>query len=159
MNKYWCGRIGSFLIFSAVAAVLLVACGDDVTQPEVETTQGIQGVVEFWEGDFMPPNPTGTITPVSRELFVHELAYFHDVELVRIPPGYTFFRMLPTKLVAQGKSGSDGVFMIKTPPGIFSLVSLEDSLFYTNTGGGLGEVNPIEVRSGEFTDVNNHRLE
>ncbi len=43
--------------------------------PELVTIeQGLWGDVWFWEGDFMPPCPSGSVCAVSREMRIHELA-------------------------------------------------------------------------------------
>ncbi|MEQ8551839.1 MAG: hypothetical protein RIC06_02160 [Cyclobacteriaceae bacterium] len=46
----------------------------------VTIEQGIWGDIWFWEGDFMPICPSGTIYPVQRTIYVFEAANRLEVE-------------------------------------------------------------------------------
>ena len=119
--------------------------GDKVT-----ITQGVWGDVWFWEGDFMPPCPMGTVTAVARELRIHELTGIDEVE----PAGYsTFYTAVHTELVATGWSDTTGFFEVELEPGWYSLFAVEDTFYYASLFGGGGLVWPVEVAEGEVSEV------
>ena len=149
-----------------VAVILLLACTTavlgshrrsrlpvptDVEPPTEEEDvvtidQGIWGHVLFWDGDFMPPPPyDGTITGLSREMRIHELASVDDVE----PPGYDcFYSAVYTPLVAVVQSADNGFFEVALEPGDYSIFSVEDGLLYANVFQG-GSIFPVTVEQGE----------
>ena len=117
---------------------------------KVTIEQGIWGDVWFWEGDFMPPCPTGTVTAVSREMRIHELAGLDDVD----PPGYgRFYSAVHTPLVAVVQSGENGFFEVALEPGHYSIFAVEDTLLYANWFAGGGNINPVTVDPGAVTGI------
>jgi hypothetical protein len=112
--------------------------------------QGIWGDVWFWEGDFMPPFPQGTVTAVSRELRIHALTGVDDVE----PEGYcTFYASVSTELIATAWSDTNGFFEVELEPGWYSLFAVEDTFFYASLFGGGGLIWPVEVAEDEVTET------
>ena len=159
-------RTGHILLVLSVLAALTLGCTDkghspsglDLCQVEypphnedlVTIDQGVWGDVWFWEGDFMPPCPTGTVTAVSREMRIHELAGLDDVD----PPGYgRFYSAVHTPLVAVVESGSNGFFEVALEPGHYSIFAVEDTLLYANWFAGGGNINPVTVDPGEVTGI------
>ena len=116
----------------------------------VTIDQGIWGYVLFWEGDFRPPPPySGTITGVSREMHIYELASVDDVE----PPGYDcFYSAVHTPLVAVVQSAGNGFFEVALDPGDYSIFSVEDGLLYANVFQG-GSIFPVTVDHGEAREI------
>jgi hypothetical protein len=152
--------------FLACLIALATSCEDDtmcgsgwrpVAVPErnddqVTIEQGIWGDVWFLEGDFMPMCPSGTITPVVREIRVHSLTHRDDV--VDGPNPYApFYSEIHTDLIATIYSGTDGFFEVQLPPGQYSLFVVEDTLFYANRFDGTGHINPVEVLENEVTEI------
>lgn len=149
------------------AALFSGACDDDATSPypcgkdyrpterpprnldRVSITQGIWGDVWFWDGNFMPPCGSGTVTAVGREMRIYELARIGDV----VSAGGGFFEDVHTPLVATVWSDAQGFFQMALPPGDYSVFSVEDSLLYANRFDGSGAVYPVEVRAGEVTGI------
>jgi hypothetical protein len=116
----------------------------------VTITQWIWGDVWFWEGNFMPPCPIGTVTAVARELRVHELTGIDDVA----PAGYsTFYAAVHTELVATAWSDTTGFFEVELEPGRYSLFALEDTLYYASLFGGGGLIWPVQVVEGQVTET------
>jgi hypothetical protein len=155
-------------ILGAVAAVVMVVafgCSRDCPCPgakpvclppsnagRVTITQGIWGDVWFWQGDFMPICPTGTVTAVAREMRIHELTSWHEVD--EVPGrGAPFYSAIHTPLVATVHSDEKGFFQVELPPGVYSLFAVEDSLFYANGFDGSGNIYPVLVNEGEVTKV------
>ena len=147
--------------------VVLAGCTCDVCDPDyqpgcpevewpprngdkVTITQGIWGDVWFWEGDFMPPCPTGTVTAVARELRIHELTEIDEVE----PAGYsTFYTAVHTDLVATTWSDTTGFFEVELEPGWYSLFAVEDTFYYASRFGGAGRICPVGVMEGEVSET------
>ena len=159
-------RTGNILLVLCVLATLTLGCtekghppcGPDWCHVEypphnedlVTIDQGVWGDVWFWEGDFMPPCPTGTVTAVSREMRIHELAGLDDVD----PPGYgRFYSAVHTPLVAVVQSGDNGFFDVALEPGHYSIFAVEDTLLYANWFAGGGNINPVTVDPGEVTGI------
>jgi hypothetical protein len=119
-------------------------------QQKVTIDQGIWGDVWFWEGDFMPPCPTGTVTAVEREMRVHALTSLADVVW---EPASSFISEIHTELVATVFSDDDGFFEVVLPAGTYSLFAVEDTLFYANGFDGQGNIFPVEVAEGQASGV------
>ena len=116
----------------------------------VTIDQGVWGDVWFFEGDFMPPCPTGTVTAVSREVRIHELAGLDDVD----PPGYgCFYSAVHTPIVAVVQSGDNGFFEAALEPGQYSIFAVEDTVLYASWFGGGGIISPVTVAPGEATGI------
>jgi hypothetical protein len=112
----------------------------------VTIEQGIWGDVWFWEGDFMPVCPSGTVTAVAREMRVYEVAGFDDVDVV----GYScFYTAVHTPLVAVVQSDEDGFFEVTLEPGRYSVFAVEDTLLYANGFDGYGNIYPVTVDTAQ----------
>jgi hypothetical protein len=120
------------------------------TANQVTIVQGVWGTVRLWEGDFMPPFPTGTITPVQREICVYEATRYDSVEQIVGSGG--FYKSIFTKRVARTKSNAKGFYEVALPPGRYSVFVLEDTLFYSNEGDGAGYLTPVTVLAGKTTE-------
>lgn len=118
---------------------------------KVTITQGIWGDVWFWQGDFMPSCATGTVTAVVREMRIHELTGWGQVD--HVPYRSTLFTAIHTPLVATVYSDEAGFFQVELPPGWYSLLAVEDTLFYSPGGDGVGNIYPVLVKEGQVTDA------
>lgn len=119
---------------------------------KVTIQQGIWGDIWFWEGDFMPVCMNGTITPVVREVRIHELT--HTDYVVRTSRPYSaFYDEINTKLISTVCSDSDGFFEVNLPVGHYSLFVVEDTLFYSNSSDGYGNLSPVEVKDNEVVEI------
>lgn len=120
---------------------------------KVTIDQGAWGNVHFWEGDFMPmydPETGGTITPVVRDIYIHEATTDSMVDKV----GYTaFYTKINSELIGVVKSDKDGFFQIELEPGKYSFFVQEDSLFYANLWDGEGHILAAEVTKDSVTQV------
>jgi len=120
------------------------------TSDQVTISQGVWGNVWLWEGDFQPIEPSGTITPVVREIFVHTLTPLDSVDQV----GYSaFYYEIHTPLVTTTESNITGFFEVELPPGQYSFFVKEDSLFYANLFDGQGNILPATVAEDSVTKV------
>jgi hypothetical protein len=133
-------------------------CGDDWSPVEypnrngdrVSIPQGVWGDVWFWEGNFMPVCPTGSVAGVGREMRIHELTSRNDVEMEGVGPFYSEIR---TPLVSTVWSDADGFFQVSLPAGRYSVFSVEDTLFYANRFDGNGHIFPVQVVGDSVTGV------
>jgi hypothetical protein len=141
-----------------------IGCPPPTTPPRhperVSVPQGVWGDVWFWDGDFQPACITGTISAVSRQVFIHAVTPYDS--LVVAPRGPAFYSAIHTPLVAVTQSDSTGFFEAQLPPGTYSLFVREDSLFYANWFDGRGNVWPITVITGRVSgtrlDINYRAL-
>jgi hypothetical protein len=147
-------RIPFMRALALVAAALLFCACSPEDNPVEPTGQGLFGVVEFWEGDFMPTYPGGeqggTVTPVKRSIYIYEPTHFDDVT-VSDPTEMVFFEDIRTRLVKIAHSDADGRFATTLPAGEYSVFVKEGDRFYINLSGGDGVLGPAEVVDGEFT--------
>lgn len=119
---------------------------------KVTIEQGIWGDVWFWEGDFMPPCPMGTVTAVSREMRIHELTSLDQV--VVAPESHpAFYTEVSSELVATTWSDSDGFFEVELDAGTYSVFAIEGSLYFANGYDGHGNIWPVEVIEGEVSET------
>jgi hypothetical protein len=158
----------SFL-FVSICLVLLVACDKEPTSaldPVMSEnlpgiSQGIYGLVLFWEGDFMPTYPEddsgGSVYPVVRDVCIFEAVLHRDIEwtYVEIEPGiYTYLAAaIPSELVKVVKSDKEGYFEAELPPGMYSIFVRENGYYYATRVDGAGYVFPAEVGEGGTVGV------
>ncbi|MBI5233056.1 MAG: Ig-like domain-containing protein [Deltaproteobacteria bacterium] len=117
------------------------------TVHNVTIAQGVWGTVRFWEGDFMPVIPSGTITPVVREIFIHK------VTTANVSGTGPFFASVPTELVAKVSSDATGFYQAELAVGTYSVFVKEGASFYANILGGQGQIQPVEVLSNTVTEL------
>lgn len=151
----------TFAILAVLALAAVTACSESDNpasplQPErnadqVSIDQGVWGDVWFWQGDFMPGTPTGTVTPVAREIVIHELTAQADVTMDRDDP--RFIAEIGTREVARATSGADGFFQVALPPGRYSVFAVEGDGYYANLWDGEGNILPVTVVSEQVADV------
>jgi len=117
---------------------------------KVTIDQGVWGNVWFWAGNHMPVDPTGTITPVVRDIYIYEEATLQDVT-----PGTsgTFFASVNTNLITIVTSDSTGFYQAELQPGIYSVFVKENDKFYANGFGLNGIINPVTVEENSVTKL------
>jgi len=112
--------------------------------------QGALGNVWFWQGDFMPAEPSGCIRPVVRELRIHHLTT--EDQAVRHGDSFSFYEAVHSPLITRVTSNARGFFEVELPPGRYSLFAVEGGLLYANGFGDDG-IWPFTVRAGEVTEL------
>ena len=135
---------GSILIMSCD----LLESTPSNTTPDVTIEQGVWGSVKFLEGNFMPPQPTGTARPAERTIHVHEAIHRDQVSTIE-KEEWTFYTDVPTKRVTTIRSTQNGFFQAELPPGQYSLFVEEvienDTLLFANHYDGDGTIHPVKV--------------
>lgn len=114
----------------------------------VTIKQGIWGDIWYWEGDFMPMCPSGTIYPVERTIYVFEVANRFDVERDGYGP---FYSKIHTKLIDSVLSEPGGFFQIELDTGSYSLFVKEVGVYYANTSNSIG-ISGVQVQKDQVSD-------
>ncbi len=113
---------------------------------KITISQGVWGNVWFWEGNHMPStdenSSTGTISPVTREIYIHEATTIADVTAAQ---DASFYSKIDTALITTTSSDSDGFYEATLPPGSYSVFVKENDLFYANSYTGNGEINLVTI--------------
>ncbi len=140
-----------------VLSQLIFSCEDNPTEnfyppdntERVTISEGVWGNVWFWEGDFMPGSPDGTITPVVREIYVYKATKGNLIQ--RDNERYPLIKEINSELVTIIKSDFSGFFEIVLPEGKYSFFAKEDSLFFGSESDGAGYLMSAEVISNQIT--------
>ena len=146
-------KVFLFIIFSH----LIFSCEDNPTEnfyppdnsERVTISEGVWGNVWFWEGNFMPGSPDGTITPVVREIYVYKATKGNLVQ--RDDYRYPLIRDINSELVTVIKSDVSGFFEVALPEGKYSFFAKEDSLFFGSESDEEGFLMSAEVISNQVT--------
>lgn len=137
-------------LHTTLTAVLLVLLAGQA-QPGCQGRQGIRGRIVFESGNQMP-GPGVERQPaegVKRELLIYPLLKADALEGKQngfyIEPAES-----PLETVT---SDHEGNFQVALPPGEYSLLVREEGKLYANLFDGEGHIFPVEVKSGEMTEV------
>lgn len=135
----------------------------------VKITQGVYGRVFWVTGNLMPSvgkkpkkrkpqknkpkqnNLNGK--PVIRQLWFYSL-----MSRSKLKTEGRLYKIPEAKPVAVTTSDEDGCYQIKLPPGQYSVFTVEETngqkKLFANIFDGQGNVNPIEVKSRDLTELN-----
>ncbi|WP_114752627.1 carboxypeptidase-like regulatory domain-containing protein [Pleomorphovibrio marinus] len=119
-----------------------------------EQSEGIKGNVYWTEGNQMPriaDEETGMAAPTSklgvqRTILIHELTHVDQVEV-----GDFLIGTIHTELVETIQTDKNGEYAVKLPPGRYSLFTVESDGHFANTFDRNNYINPVEVKSGEWS--------
>ncbi len=123
--------------------------GDTSNQKTI--TQGVWGNVWFWEGNFQPTEPSGTVTPVQRDILIYEATPLDSVDFVE----GGMYRSIHTQLIATAHSNPTGFFQLALQPGTYSAFIKEDTLFWSGTSNDIG-VGGFQVHQNAVTKIQIH---
>jgi hypothetical protein len=140
------------IFFIFLLPLLLLSCTAHIENQSI-SEQGISGYIEFLEGNFMPialSSNTGTITPVSKTVYIYEKTTKDMAE--KSETGYSFYSKINSKLVATTKSDDSGTFKVLLPPGSYSIFIKEKGLYYA-THDIHRILAPIQVTENSFTEI------
>lgn len=148
------------VVLMILASVVMTGCGSgNATQQglvfppdqssRVTISEGLWGQVWFYQGDFAPGTPSGTITAVKRKVLIYE----QTSQSQAVHFGYTaFFTAISTQKIAEVESDERGFFQITLPPGKYSIFVEENGMLYAN-GYTDDAIFPAEVYAGTVTKV------
>ena len=149
-------KIFRYCFLLIILSFLIAGCKDsisDVKLPpdnseKVTIKQGTWGNVWFWEGNFAPYSPHGTITPVVREIYVY-YATRYDSVITNQRTG--FYDSILTKQITKLWSDNTGFFQLELPPGKYNFFIKEDSCYYATEGDGAGYLLTATVTANSVT--------
>lgn len=125
-----------------------------VSNCAVKITQGVYGRVFWVSGNQMPsPNNKGKNAqagaPISREIWVYPLTQSNQLnkngKLYQVPVDAPLAKVTADK---------DGCFQLSLAAGKYSVFTLEKEGLFANIFDGKGNVNPVEVKSKNISEVN-----
>jgi len=147
------------LLIILIIVLLLTGCKENPIESgikyppgnfeKVTINQGVWGNVWYWEGDFMPGTPTGTITQVIRDVYIYKATLYNKADNSNLQGA--FYREVHTDLAAVVRSDNSGFFQLELDPGTYSFFVKEDSLFYANGTDGDGYILPAVVKKDSVT--------
>ncbi len=131
----------------------------ELNEKKVTITQGVYGTVFFTAGNCMPgevgsPSPCRTCS-VIRKVRIYEYTKFSDV--TPITQSSTFFTKVNTKLISEVQTDANGFFEVNLQPGSYTMMVVENGMFYANKGDGQGGIQPITITTGKLkadVDIN-----
>jgi hypothetical protein len=114
---------------------------------------GIEGYIFKVSGNRMP-SPDVKLSPpkgIRTTLYIYELTNLS--QLTRVGES-AFYSNIKTRFVESVRSDTSGYFSVPLPPGLYSLFTKKDALFYANYFDGQNNVAPVKVSPGKVTQVN-----
>jgi hypothetical protein len=149
------------VVLMILASVVMIGCGSGnetrqgtVFPPDqssrVTISEGLWGQVWFYQGNFMPGAPSGTVTAVKRKVLIYEQT--SQSQVVRLPFNPPFFTAISTQKITEVESDARGFFQITLPPGKYSIFVEEDGMLYAN-GETDNAIYPATVSPGTVNKV------
>lgn len=135
------------LVILSLVMVLSGSCKP--TRGQVDH-QGITGKILWFEGNMMPgpgKKDTGG-KPVQREIYIYQRTNMKTATATD-----SFYKNIPSQLVKKVQSDALGHFSVQLPAGRYSLFTKEERGLFANRFDAEGNINPVEVKEGEFTPV------
>lgn len=135
-----------------IAILFLASC---INQKISLATQGIIGEVKWVEGNLMPSIGDTTYAtrakgvPIKREIYIYKVTKPDDA----VREDGNFYASIRTQLVKKVKSGKDGRFKVKLPPGKYSVFVVEKEGLFANIFDGDNCINPVTVQANNFTEI------
>ncbi len=128
-----------------------VIAAEQAQDQEAPIEQGIAGKVLWQAGNQMPsPDvPPSKGRGIQRTLFIYELTNGSQAKTIE----GVFHTNIQTNLVTQVITDANGNFSVSLKPGKYSLFSKEEKGLFANLFDGQMNINPVEVKKGEVTNV------
>ncbi|ARS36744.1 carboxypeptidase-like regulatory domain-containing protein [Pontibacter actiniarum] len=122
-----------------------------VQEQQAPVTQGIAGKVLWKAGNQMPsPDaPPSKGKGIQRTLYVYELTNSSQAKTI----DGVFHTDIQTNLVTHVVTDANGNFAVSLKPGMYSLFSKEEKGLFASLSDGEMNINPVEVKEGQVTDV------
>lgn len=141
------------ILFTIVILSLVVNCKSSdhngTSKNTSQMNQGIKGKVLWLEGNFMPgPGMDKKGEPVIRKIYIYPI--INNADLKKVGDFYEMPKQEPVKIV---ESNEDGTFKVDLSPGSYSFFTKEEKGLYASIQDGQGNINPIDVKKGEYTEV------
>lgn len=113
---------------------------------------GIEGKVEFKEGNFMP-SPDGSAGKNSGKGVRRMVLIYPLIKETDTRKEGNFYTKIKKKPITRFYTTDNGCFRFTLMPGKYSMLVKEKAGFYANGFDGEGNIYPIEVKESEITKV------
>src|SRR5690606_1142282 len=135
-----------------ICLLLILACSFSCKTSKKEG-QGIQGQVFWLEGNQMPQitddgkaaSRLGKVG-LQRTVRIHELTHINKAR-----SWVGLLDDIETALVAKIETDESGNMSISRPPGKYSILTVEEDVYFANIFDQDSYIYPLEVREGEWT--------
>ncbi len=134
-----------FLIYTIFC---LTGCSAQLKKGIFSVEEGISGQVIWKQGNYMPSSDI--IRKKKGKGIEREIVVFKLVNKSQAISENGFFK-INKKPLAITRSTENGFFEIKLPPGKYSVFTKEEKGLFANSFDGDGNINPVEVTSGQAT--------
>jgi len=130
---------------------VIISCQADKAMFSKGVSQGITGIVLWYEGDLMPGIDKEPVEghPIQREIHIYELT---RLKQGKVTEDY-FYYDLETSLVKTVLSDEEGKFIVGLEPGTYSVFVKEPQGLFANTFDQGGHINPINIQSNELVTI------
>jgi hypothetical protein len=118
---------------------------------EPEISQGVEGRVEIWEGNFMPMTDSNSAQN-SKTPGIGLRVRLHEPVKMSASAGALLMEV-PTPLIAETLTDSDGKFFLKAAPGNYSIFIEENGGWYYNGWNGQGVQGAVEVLPNQNASI------
>lgn len=124
---------------------------------DVTISQGVWGVVKYWEGDHMPrvagaSNSSGSITPVTRTIRIYKSTTLQENEPTNASD--VFYEIINSELIAIVYSDQRGFYEAELPIGKYSVFTEEDEGLYANGTDSEFVINPVTIETDTVSRLN-----
>jgi hypothetical protein len=142
----------SFYAILLVCLMFLLGSFSSLKQDNCRRT-GIKGHVVELVGNQMPSPDLPPTAPrgVKTTLYVYKLTNINEVKREGVS---AFYSSISTQLVKEITTNEDGSFKVKLKPGNYSLFVKKGDLFYSSQFDEKNNIHPVEVKSGNMTEIN-----
>jgi hypothetical protein len=114
--------------------------------------QGIQGVVLWKAGNFMPspeqPTPKNEGSPVVREIYIYELTNTAQIE-----ENEGFYHKNTRRLVTKTTTDSLGRYKVRLPVGYYSVFTKEARGLWANDFDDANNIQSVRVDTHKFINL------
>ncbi|MEJ8842433.1 hypothetical protein WG954_08560 [Lacibacter sp. H375] len=139
----------AYTVFAAVLSFIVLS-SFSLSSTACFRKQGVKGHVLRIRGNQMPSPDL----PVSQGIAFKTTLYVYELtNRSQVTERNGFYTMVSTKLVKQLETNEDGSFKLKLKPGKYSLFIKKGDLFYANLFDSDNNIFPVEVKKGEWTEV------
>lgn len=170
-NLIFAPQTNAFMKYIYLLSVLCVFLGTTTTSCNqksspnrmsncaVKISQGVYGRVFWVTGNLMPKvGEKPKKRKQNKKPVVRQLWFYPLMLKSKLKTEGRLYKLPDSKPVAVTTSDEDGCYQIKLPPGRYSVFTVEETngqkKLFANMFDGQGNVNPIEVKTRDLTELN-----
>jgi len=136
-----------FLIFS----LHIFSCQSNKPMFSQGVSQGISGIVLWFEGDLMPGVGKKPVEgkPLQREIYIYQAT---NGEQAKVTETY-FYSDIKTSLIKKVMSNEEGKFFVELEPGMYSVFVKEPKGLFASSFDRAGHINPIAIEPNQLSNM------